>query len=162
MFIGHLPAAYLALKPFQRHLPPMAFGAALVGSVLPDVDMLWFYLVDDRAHHHHAYLTHRPVLWMQLWLLGMLLRRFAPRLGIIMAMLATGALIHMLLDSIAGAIHWGWPVAGAPITLVEVQPTHDHWIKSFLSHWTFKVEIAICLLAALVWWRSRAQRRRPV
>ena len=160
MFIGHLPGAYLVLKPLQRHLPPLAFAAGLVGSVLPDLDLIWFYFVDNRAFHHHAYLTHRPVLWGTVLLLGLLLRRFHHLAGTYIAMLATGALMHLCLDSIAGAVTWGWPLSDHTTTLATVPATHDHWIKSFLNHWTFKVELALCVLAAAVWWRSR-QARRP-
>lgn len=62
MFIGHLPGAYLALRPLQRRLPPLAFAAGLLGSVLPDLDLIWFYFVDNHAFHHHEYITHRPIL----------------------------------------------------------------------------------------------------
>ena len=159
MFIGHLPAAYLALKPLQRHLPPQAFAAGLLGSVLPDLDLICFYLVDNRATHHHEYITHRPILWAKVLLLGLLLRRFHHQSGTIIAMLAAGALIHLGLDSIAGAVTWGWPWWDHKTTLVHVPATHEHWIKSFLAHWTFKVELALCVLAAAVWWRSRLARR---
>ena len=63
MFIGHLPGAYLLVRPFSERLPAALFPAAMVGSVLPDIDLLAFYFVDNRAHHHHDYLTHRPILW---------------------------------------------------------------------------------------------------
>lgn len=159
MFIGHLPGAYLALRPFQRRLPAFAFVAGLVGGVLPDIDMLWFYLVDDRAHHHHQYLTHRPIIWAMVAGFGVLLQRILPKLGLIVAMVGFGALVHMCLDSIAGAVSWGWPIVDTPVTLVRVEATHDHWIKSFLSHWTFKVEIGVCLLALIIWWRSQPSVR---
>jgi len=61
----------------------------------------------------------------------------------------------MALDSIAGSIAWGWPLSAAAYPLVVVHPTHGHWILSFLNHWTFKVEIALTLIA----WRSNARPR---
>ena len=27
--------------------------AAVMGGVLPDLDLIWFYLIDNRAFHHH-------------------------------------------------------------------------------------------------------------
>ncbi|WP_390881416.1 hypothetical protein [Cardiobacterium hominis] len=34
----------------------------MAGGLLPDIDMLWFYLVDHV--HHHRYPTHWPLLWL--------------------------------------------------------------------------------------------------
>lgn len=107
MLIGHLPAVYLALSPLQRRLPAAAFAAGLVGSVLPDIDLIWFYFIDNRAFHHHDYITHRPVLWGLILLLGLSLRRFQLHWGTCVAMLGLGGVIHMMLDSIAGSINWG-------------------------------------------------------
>lgn len=64
MFIGHLPAGYCLtttlLKCFgckddsvyRRYL-----WIGLIASVLPDVDMIYFYWIDHRQHVHHAYWT---------------------------------------------------------------------------------------------------------
>lgn len=90
---------------------------------------------------------------------GVLLQRALPKLGLIVAMVGFGALVHKCLDSIAGAVSRGWPIVDTPVTLVQVEATHDHWIKSFLSHWTFKVEIGVCSLALIIWWRSRRNAR---
>lgn len=153
MFIGHLPTAYLALKPFQRRVGAPAFAAGLVGSVLPDIDLILFYFVDGRAFHHHEYLTHRPVLWGAILLFGLAILSLRRPAGVAVVLLGLGGLIHMLLDSIAGSIAWGWPVFSTSLTLVIVPATHDNWILSFLNHWTFKVELMLCALAALVWAR---------
>ncbi|MFY0680784.1 MAG: metal-dependent hydrolase [Thalassovita sp.] len=155
MFIAHLPAAYLLVKPFQNRLSRIAFAAGLLGSVLPDVDLLLFYFWDAKAFHHHEYLTHRPILWALVFLIGLLVRPSLPRLGAPVAMLGLGGLIHMVLDSIAGAIAWGWPLSEATTTMVHVPATHDHWILSFLTHWTFLNEVLICLLAGFVLLKSR-------
>jgi len=145
LIIGHLPAGYLAAcavakLSVSRHL----FWAVLVGSVFPDIDMLWFHFVDHGAVHHHGYLTHRPAIWIAVLVMGMLLR------NLIIAGFGIGAILHITLDTIAGAVAWAWPFSDVPNTLVEVQPTHDHWILSFLWHWTFKVEIAVTLAALTV------------
>ena len=73
MFIAHLPAAYLVLKSAPFKLGATASTAFLIGSIAPDVDMAYFYLIDGRQHHHHDYLTHRPVLWYLVLLLGLCL-----------------------------------------------------------------------------------------
>ncbi len=160
MFIGHLPSTYLAFKlAAPRSLSNAAFKAGMLGAVLPDIDMLWFYVVDNRGHHHHEYFTHRPAVWLGLLILCALLMwstrtRHAPA-GIA---LCAGALTHMVFDSIAGSIGWLWPLSDAAFPLVIVQPTHSHWILSFLAHWTFKVEIAVMVVAAIVYLRSASKK----
>ena len=149
MLVAHLPAGYLAAKSAQAvGVSKAVFWGILVGSIAPDLDMLWFHLVDNRSTHHHEYLTHRPIIWAGLLLVGLVVRRsFISAVG-------AGALFHLMLDSIAGKVSWGWPFFDGATTLVTVQPTHDLWMKSFMAHWTFKVELAIVLLALVVFVRS--------
>ncbi len=141
MFIGHLPGGYLAARALWGRNQRTLIIATMVGAVLPDIDMLWFHLVDQGAVHHHTYFTHRPALWACIALLGLLLRK-----NIVLA-LGLGGLVHMLLDSIVGAIAWGWPFTDAANPLVTVPATHKNWIMSFLTHWTFLVEIGLTLVA---------------
>ncbi|RLK08103.1 metal-dependent hydrolase [Ruegeria conchae] len=159
MFIGHLPGAYLVFRTAAPNLGKLAFTAAMLGAVAPDIDMLWFYLVDDRGHHHHSYLTHRPVIWAGILLAGIMIRIWASRTGTILTFFGAGGLVHMLLDSITGEVAWFWPFSDATHPLVIVLATHLHWILSFLNHWTFKVEILITVIALIVfvvtWRRSK-------
>ena len=157
MIVGHLPAAYLVYKAVApRCLMPLAFAAGMAGAVFPDIDMLWFYLVDNRQHHHHEYLTHRPMVWLGLLALCFAIVRVMrlPQ-GVVLVSFCAGGLIHMVCDSYTGSILWFWPFSDWSYALVTVQPTHSHWLLSFLAHWTFKVEIALCMVAAMVWYRSR-------
>ncbi|WP_370228366.1 metal-dependent hydrolase [Cognatishimia sp.] len=153
MFIGHLPAGYLASigarkMGYSTHL----CAGILIGSVCPDIDILWFYLVDNQSTHHHHYITHKPVVWALIGALGLLLRSgFLIGLGL-------GGLIHLCLDTIVGNVAWFWPYSNAGTTLIEVQPTHDHWILSFLARWTFKVEIALVILAAAIFTFRRGSK----
>jgi len=159
MFIGHLPGAYLVFRAATPNLGKLAFAAAMLGAVAPDVDILWFYLIDDRGHHHHSYLTHRPIIWAGFVLIGVMLRVWAPRTGTVLSFFGAGGLVHCMLDSITGEIAWLWPFSDAAYPLVTVQATHSHWILSFLNHWTFKVEIVIAVIALIVWivsWRRSA------
>ncbi len=142
MFIGHLPGGYLAARALWRNGQTTLIFATLIGSVLPDIDMLWFYLIDHGSTHHHSYLTHRPAIWAALTLFGLAIRR-----PMIIA-LGLGALVHMCLDSIVGAIAWGWPFTNANAPLIKVPATHENWALSFLFHWTFLVEIVLLVTAA--------------
>lgn len=153
MIIGHLPAGYLAGRAAKTLGASQAlFLGIILGAVLPDVDMLWFHLVDHGSTHHHNYLPHRPIVWAVTLFIGLTARnRTITGIGL-------GALLHMALDSIAGQITWGWPFFEHATTLVTVQPTHSHWILSFMAHWTFQVEIAITLVAAILFWRANIRR----
>ena len=160
MFIAHLPAALLLAPclpgPAQKRLPRAAF---LFGALAPNLDLLRFYLIDAGQLHHHSYLTHRPAFWLALLLTGLALPalRRAPWL----AALAAGALLHLALDSVTGAIAWGWPLSAAPITLIEVPPRPGPWILTFLLHQSFAIELAICLAAALRWRRTQTTKPPP-
>ncbi len=154
MMIAHLPAGYLCARGLRVSGAslPLAWGV-IVGSIAPDLDMLWFVLVDGGAVHHHSYLTHRPALWFMV-LVGALMVRSKAFIGV-----GLGALLHVSLDTIAGSIVWGWPIWPEPVTLVHVPPTHDHWVQSFLAHWTFRVELAILATAAFVLFLSLRKGR---
>ena len=150
MIIGHLPAGYLAARGLSlRYGSRALFLGVIIGAVLPDLDMLWFFLVDQGSHHHHGYLTHRPLVWALILAVGALTRNLAI-LG-----LGLGGLLHMLLDTTLGQIAWLWPLSDAAHPLIEVTATHDHWLLSFMTHWTFLIELGLLGLALLVYAGAR-------
>ncbi|MEO0356953.1 MAG: metal-dependent hydrolase [Pseudomonadota bacterium] len=151
MFIGHLPAGYLglALTSPNTPWPRSIMVAGLLGAIAPDLDMFWFFLVDSSVHHHHL-ITHRPAVWVALLLVGAAFRSGAT------TAFAAGAILHCTLDTIVGSIMWAWPLSDQSFHLVTVPATRSHWILSFLTHWTFLVEIGVCVLALSVF----ALRRR--
>ncbi|NNE89089.1 MAG: metal-dependent hydrolase [Silicimonas sp.] len=149
MIIGHLPAGYMAAVGLTRFLPSRAlFLGVVLGAVLPDIDMLWFVLVDS-SYHHHALLPHRPIVWLGILITGLLWqRKFMTGLGL-------GGVLHVTLDTTLGQIAWAWPISARYWTFIEVQPTHSHYLLSFANHWTFQVELALVGLALLVFWKRR-------
>ena len=150
MFIAHIPAGYLLSRSLKCVLNRAERLTVLIGSILPDLDLLLFYFRDGQMVHHHTYLTHRPILWVTVTCAGLLLARFH-RSGRLLAMLGIACLLHLILDSIAGAINWGWPLFDITGPLVIVPATRSHWVLSFLTHWTFAFEIAICAVAIVIW-----------
>ncbi|MCC1493288.1 metal-dependent hydrolase [Cognatishimia sp. F0-27] len=152
MMIAHLPAGYLLATGLDGRVATLAFWGVLFGSIAPDLDMLWFFFVDQGASHHHGYITHRPAFWLFVLLAGVVTRnRFIAGAGV-------GALFHLLLDSIVGEIAWAWPISDATWPLVIVPATQNHWILSFLFHWTFLVELVVLACAALVFISRRRVR----
>ncbi|KIC50455.1 hypothetical protein [Tateyamaria sp. ANG-S1] len=146
MIIGHLPAGYLLASALDRSFfrDPVMFWAIMAGAVVPDLDMLWFHVVDGGAVHHHTYLTHDPTLWAAILFFGLVL---TSRLLIGVAL---GALLHMVLDTIAGPVSWGWGDFSFSGPLVIVPPTQDHWVMSFVLHWIMLIELALWGIAGVV------------
>lgn len=151
MFIAHVPAAYIIARLTSRKTTRSTRVAFLIGSILPDIDMIWFYMVDDRQHHHHSYLTHKPILWGLVCLLGLIARR--QPLGRAGFALGLGGLLHMALDSVVGQVTWVWPFSAYASPLVTVPATQSWWVMSFLLHWTFAIEVALTCGALYLWWQ---------
>ena len=169
VFIAHLPAGYLVALVVERatsstaaptSAPRALRRALLVGAVAPDADLLWWWWVDHGAVHHHRYATHLPAVWLASLVLATLWRVSAQTAVLRGALLglSVGALVHVLLDTVAGDIAWLWPVDDRFFSLVRVPATGGHWVRSFVTHWTFLLELSLVGVAALLLF---ARRRRP-
>ncbi|MFM7445586.1 MAG: metal-dependent hydrolase, partial [Tabrizicola sp.] len=107
MLTAHLPSGYIAGRMVPKGIP-YALPVALVASVLPDVDMIWFHFVDDGAIHHHRYWVHIPAFWLAVAAISLpvltwlgYLRTGLVFFGVI--------LLHLVLDSLSGGILWAAP-----------------------------------------------------
>ena len=162
MFIAHLPAGYLLARWLSRDQPhrKALIATGLVASVLPDTDLLWFYLVDQRQTVHHSYVFHWPLFWVACaacaWAVARIMNwtRLYPFIRVALACL----LLHMVLDSVAAEILWLQPFAGYEVNLVKVPARYDWWVWSFVLHWTFLLELAIVLAAAITLWGATRVR----
>ena len=48
MFVGHLPAGYVLTKTVQKNIKTTKYLLiGLIASVLPDIDVLYFYLIEN-------------------------------------------------------------------------------------------------------------------
>jgi len=151
MLIAHLPASYLCTRVLQRRLGKQLLPLGLLASVLPDIDLLYFYLVDGRAHPHHTYWTHLPVAWVLLASLGSVLTLWERRLHEAMLVFFSNILLHLALDTVAGGICWLYPLSVRSVQLISVPAAHGHWLLSFVHHWSFLLELAIGVAALAVW-----------
>jgi len=168
MFIGHIPAGYLTAKALQRKARERGISsthfifAGVAGAIAPDIDLLYFYLLDGRAHHHHTYATHFPVVWASaflacaMWWLTGKARQWALLAGIF----ALGGFGHMLLDSVVGDIAWGAPWDMRFFSLFEVRAAYRPWWLNFILNWSFALEIVLTAAAVIVW-RRRPHRLSP-
>jgi len=152
MLTAHLPSGYCLGKVFgwKRWM----FGAALIGAVLPDFDLIFFYFVDDRAFHHHEYWVHIPFFWACTACLVLSLLWRSQYRPIALAFFAA-IFMHLTLDSLSGGIMWLAPMNDELFSLVTVSATQSHWILSYIFHWTFAFEIAIWGLAAYLYVKDR-------
>ena len=156
MLTAHLPSGYVLGRLVERLTPQVlwALPVAMLAAVLPDIDMFWFYFVDQGSIHHHRYWVHVPAFWaaLALPLLPLLIWRGYGFLGFVFF---AGVFLHLLLDSLSGGILWGAPFDTTLYSLVTVPATQDHCILSFLLHWSFAAEVVIWAVAAWLWfWRT--------
>jgi inner membrane protein len=143
MLVAHLPSGYVLAR--VAGVSGRPFAAALTGSVLPDIDMVWFHLVDHGAVHHHRYWTHVPGFWAIVALVTLPLLRGTARLTAALLLAAVG--LHLVLDSVGGGIMWLWPFSDHLFSLIEVPATQSHWVLSFIFHWSFAAELAVIAVA---------------
>ncbi|MGZ5077760.1 MAG: metal-dependent hydrolase [Methylobacter sp.] len=155
MIIGHLPAGYVVSKllfPFFESrgalLGPFLWSGVL-GAIAPDLDMVYFHLIDHRQHHHHTYFTHFPIVWATLLVISIICF-YTPRLkscAILTMIFSLNGFIHMILDSIVGDIWWFAPFIDKPYAFFTVPALYNPWWLNFILHWSFAVELVIVLWA---------------
>ena len=164
MFIAHLPAGYLVtrcLAPALRKYQPdyrQLMGWGLLGAIIPDVDLLYFFLIDHQQHHHHMYFPHLPIVWLVLLGLSLLWFRYDRRRGSLALIFSINGFIHLLLDSVVGDIWWLAPFIDKPYALFHIEALHQPWWLNFLLHWSFLLELSISLAAVLVFVGARQQQ----
>ncbi|WP_437883272.1 metal-dependent hydrolase [Pseudomonas sp. LRF_L74] len=164
MFIAHASSGYIlsayVSKAFKCRLlsTRSVVTAGILGALAPDIDMLYFYLVDNRQTHHHHYVTHWPILWLGLTALAGLFTYLdkSSRHGRLALMFCLAALLHLLLDTLVGDIWWFAPFVDQPYALFTVPARYQPWWLNFLLHWSFAVEIVICSWSVWLYWRRRS------
>lgn len=151
MLTAHLPSGYVLGRLLPRSIPHL-MPAALVGAVFPDIDMIWFHLVDDRAFHHHHYWVHIPAFWAAVAVVALPLAWWLGWLRTALVFFAA-ILMHLILDTIGGGIMWGAPFSDHLHELVTVPARYGNWVTNFILHWTFLAELAIWAGAVVLWLR---------
>jgi inner membrane protein len=164
VFIAHVPAGWMATRAMLRGRVDTArtrrrlVALGLVASVLPDLDLLWFFTMDQQRHAHHAYITHKPGAWLMAFAaaaLAMRMLRAGRTAWLAMGVLAANVMLHLVLDTSAGGIRWLWPASEAELVLAHVPARHEPWWLNFVLHWTFALEVGIAAAGTAWWWRQR-------
>ncbi|TAN48588.1 MAG: metal-dependent hydrolase [Methylococcaceae bacterium] len=158
MIIGHAPSGYITAKLLlgrfaERGVSPTWFLIAGIGGALaPDLDMIYFHLVDHRQHHHHTYFPHFPILWLCMLALSFAWLRLnhASKGAALAFVFCVGGFIHMILDSIVGDIWWLAPFVDRPFAMFTVPSLYHPWWLNFILHWSFALELLLWLWALLL------------
>lgn len=146
MHYAHLPAGYIASKLLFRKFEksPVKFNRfvffGMVGAITPDLDLLYYFLVDQKQHHHHGYFTHFPLLWLSflfisiVWLQLDNNRHQSPALAFIFT---CNGFLHMILDTIVGTISWLEPFVQVypPTNLEKYMPWDSRYLELFVFLW---------------------------
>ncbi len=164
MFIAHLPSGYigacLLTKDASSERTRQIFLPFMIGGIFPDLDMFYFYLVDARKNLHHEYWTHLPVFWLAALAATLLIALISRSKGLaaVSTAFVAGVFLHLILDTPFGGIAWLYPLSYQSFHLVTVPATRSWWVWSFVLHWTFVFEIAICIWAVALFIKRRLRR----
>ena len=165
MFIAHLPAGFLLSRQLLRkqrdsshYIKFLLVG--LIASVVPDFDLVYFHLIDNRQHPHHSYWTHIPIYWIGIYaILFYPVSKWFGRIGLkLLTLFLLCGLLHMILDSIASGIKWLYPVDTSYFGLWRIPSIYHWWVANYLFHWTFLLELLITASAAFLFFRDHALR----
>lgn len=154
MLIAHASAGYIVTKSFNKikkdNISYLKYG--LIFSILPDLDLLYFYLIDNKNTLHHFYFPHIPAFL----LLGCLLIPVLKQLKItskiinIYSLFLINWFVHLVLDTITGGINWLFPFSERLFFLIQIPAKYPHWILSFIFHWSFLIEIGIIIWSIIL------------
>jgi inner membrane protein len=158
MITAHLPAGYLLTRWLRQRgrAVPMLWG--LLASIFPDIDLLYFYLIDHRRTLHHHYWTHLPLFWagLSVGLFAVLRAARARFWKSWTVVFIANVYVHLLLDTVVGKIAWLAPLSWHEFYLFEVPAAHGWWLWNFVFHWSFGFEVLMWAAALVVWQRDRA------
>ena len=155
MLIAHMPAGYLVSRLIADKAATTAKEARIIiccglfASILPDLDLFYFYLIDNRQNLHHSYWPHIPLYWLALFPFAYLATKKWRTIKLATLTAFANLFVHLLLDSVAGGIHWGYPITKNLYHLITVPSQYSHWIVNFVLHWSFLIEILIISMAAV-------------
>lgn len=147
MLTAHLPSGYILARGVRRRLPWL-MPAALIGAVLPDLDMLWFQFVDHGQWHHHRYWPHIPLIWLGIAAVSLPFLTYGRATALVFF---AAIFLHLMLDTISGGILWAWPFSDRLFSLVTIAPNRANWVLSFVLHWTFALELGLWAVALWLW-----------
>ena len=171
MFLAHLPAGYLCSHALlhrsrsQPRKPQPYIALGMLGSIAPDLDLIYHAHFDPHPVFHHYYWTHYPFAWALPAMFALLACLALNRRNVALAVLifASNGLLHLLLDTLWGGIAWAWPLEPTLYKWVSVPHNHRLWVMNFVLHWTASLELALIAAAGILFVaRHRSQTRATI
>ncbi len=168
MFVAHIPAGYIVTRRLLTGRSPIDVTTrrllvlGLVASVLPDADLVYFYLIDNRQTLHHHYWPHLPAFWVAVSAPTLALALMARHPALLPAWLVFHAniFLHLILDTVVGHVLWFYPFSAESVVMFDVPARYGWWVWNFVLHWTFLLELLLCGGALALFLRSRRRMTR--
>ncbi len=164
MFIAHIPSGYILAKFLGTKLKATGlskktfFALLMVGAVFPDLDLFYFYFIDERSVHHHKYFVHWFSVWLPIFFAAILylkITKFSSKMAWMIGLFSAGAVLHICLDTFVGDVWLFAPFIDRPYVFFEVTPRYQPWWLNFILHWSFLVELLICVYALYLYFRKK-------
>ncbi|ALH94923.1 metal-dependent hydrolase [Acinetobacter equi] len=159
MFIAHLPSGYILAKVLQKKFKTLPIHSHLfitvtmLGAIFPDIDLFYFYLIDGRSVHHHQYFLHWFAFWIPLFFIAFFCfwkSNFQSKWAALASTFFLAALLHVFLDTFVGDVWLLAPFVMEPFAFFEVSARYQPWWLNFIFHWSFAVELVICMWALII------------
>ena len=155
MLIGHLPAGYFITRYLikKNKLPLNKFwlGLGLLGSVLPDFDLIYTLFINTTISSHRNLPTYIPLFWLILFLLCLasyaIWHKKWIKYGAIV--LFGNVLIHLILDTPFVGVKWLWPFYDKLVGIYNVGLTSGFLVENYFQHWYWYLEIALWIAAII-------------
>ncbi|MFA6304747.1 MAG: metal-dependent hydrolase [Patescibacteria group bacterium] len=153
MLIGHLPAGYFLtrwlIKKNRLPISKLWLGLGLLGSVLPDFDIIYPILFKNSIGSHRYFFTYIPLFWLVLVLIGWLFYKIYKKswLKYSTIIIFANVFLHLFLDTAFVGVRWLWPFYDGLIGVYNVGFTGGFLVDNYFHHWYWYLEIVIWLLA---------------
>lgn len=163
MFIAHLPSGYILAKFLDKKLKQTKiskkafFIIIMIGAIFPDIDLFYFYLLDNRSVHHHKYFLHWFSFWIPIFVIAYFYLKFYKRnskLAFVICLFSSATLLHIVLDTFVGDVWLFAPFIDKPYVFFEVTSRYKSWWLNFIFHWSFCVEVFICISALNIYLKT--------
>jgi len=151
MLIAHIPAGYIISKPFNKDKKLSITLSSMIFSILPDLGLIYFYFFDSTISHR-TFFPHLPIVMLIAFMITFPFYhlKFFEKFRIYYWLFFANWFIHLVLDTITERIFWMYPFSEHGFMLIEIPAVYDHWITSFVLHWSFALEIAIVVVAIVL------------
>jgi len=162
MVFAHLPAGfittYLTKKLWCKKLTKKeiwwTFFIGTLAGVLPDIDTLYYYLIDSSLSHRE-FITHTPILYVAIFCLLFLIGHFKKSSFVkaISLVVLSSALGHLVLDSLTSGIGWLYPVTNLIYGFLSIPVLAQGFYGQHLFVFTLSLELTVYLIVinVIVW-----------